>query len=143
METYAIHSDESLRDHLTRRGFIGTVGDGYDQMEALSKTGWKVIPCWGLRGWDLGSWPYVAVYRHKDDPTVFRVVTEGDVDTYTGFADEADRDAGISRCFVWWAKHNDEPWARDWDANDPPQCARGRYSNERFDAAEAAGMTSR
>ena len=37
-------------------------GDGYDDMGIAIKQGWTVLANWGRDGWDLGEWPYVAIY---------------------------------------------------------------------------------
>jgi hypothetical protein len=36
--------------------------DGYEDMEAEGKRGWTALASWGRDGWNLGDWPYVAMY---------------------------------------------------------------------------------
>lgn len=131
------YTGETVRAHLVKRYYIGHMGDGYDQMQELADDYWHARAAWGLRGWNLGQWPYVAFYFRKSDPTRFRVVTEGDVDEYAGFTDEADRDSAVDYLFAWWAKNDDQPWAREWDLDNLPPEACGPFSWERLDAEAA------
>lgn len=87
-------------------------GDGYDWMEELTGGGygWRVVPSWGLEGWDLGSWPLVIVALCRAEPGggrtgVFGVVTyvEGDV-TAEAFPTREERDAQVDRiAALYWA----------------------------------------
>lgn len=49
--------------------------DGYSDMEAAAKEGWRPIAGWGADGWDLGDWPYVVISVRLAD--VVRVETFG------------------------------------------------------------------
>jgi hypothetical protein len=78
-------------------------GDGYDDMDLAEKAGWRVIPSWGRDGWDLGDWPYVAIYtRDAGDAFELMVVVEGDHTVYR-FSDNADLIAAIDYLFLWYA----------------------------------------
>ncbi len=36
--------------------------DGYERMLGARREGWRPVPSWGLRGYNLGHWPLVIVY---------------------------------------------------------------------------------
>lgn len=60
----------------------GMASSGFDWIDRLSH-GWHVEPVWGRDGWDLGSWPLVAVGLFVDEVHGrYAVATyvEGDVD---------------------------------------------------------------
>ena len=92
--------------------------DGYSDMEVEGKRGWRAIAGWGRDGWDLGSWPYVVIYRREsgDAGSSFVVgqrfelmqICEGDRTVYT-FASREDRNAAIDYLFLWYAAGED--WA--------------------------------
>lgn len=83
--------------------------DGYDDMEVAQRRGWTAIPSWGRDGWDLGNWPYAAIYtRERDGKFELQQVVEGDHDLYR-FDSQADRDAAIDYLFLWYAA--DKWWA--------------------------------
>ena len=84
-------------------------GDGYDWIEDLTG-GWRVLPCWGRHGWDLGEWPYVivavCVARTEDSTRVYGVATytEGDT-TVQAFATATERDHEIDHHAAWHWRH--------------------------------------
>jgi len=83
--------------------------DGYEDMEAAGRQGWRVISSWGRDGWNLGHWPYVAIYmREAAGRFELQQVVEGDHDVYT-FSSEADRSAAADYLFLWYAAA--EHWA--------------------------------
>jgi hypothetical protein len=92
--------------------------DGYGDVEVAESEGWKVIAGWGADGWDLGSWPYVAIsVRDRAETPELRLrgakyelqqVVEGDHDLYR-FDSEEDRTAAIDYLFLWYAAGED--WA--------------------------------
>lgn len=89
--------------------------DGYSDMEVEQKRGWKAIAGWGRDGWDLGNWPYVAIYiRNRllspppEAPYELMQVVEGDRTVWT-FTSPADRAAAIDYLFLWHAAGED--WA--------------------------------
>ena len=93
--------------------------DGYGDMEVAGNSGWQVIPSWGLDGWDLGSWPYVAIYaRESNDGSItdgkltrfyeLQQIVEGD-HTVWSFATSAERESAINYMFLWYAA--DQDWA--------------------------------
>lgn len=84
--------------------------DGYGDMAVEEDRGWHSCAGWGRDGWDLGSWPYVVIYRRKLPDGKFGVmqICEGDRTVYA-FTSEADRDAAIDYLFLWYAAGED--WA--------------------------------
>ena len=80
--------------------------DGYSDMEVEEKRGWRVISSWGRDGWNLGDWPYVAIYTRRsqsgDTPWWLMQIVEGDRTLYA-FATEAEREAAIDYLFLWYA----------------------------------------
>lgn len=83
--------------------------DGYEDMAAAKKDGWQVVASWGQEGWDLGSWPYVAVYRRtKDGSFQVQLIVEGDHTVYA-FASEADAEAAIDYLFLTFSV--EESWS--------------------------------
>ncbi len=76
-------------------------GDGYGDMEVARRQGWDPVAAWGKDGWDLGSWPYVAIYRReRDGKHELMQVVEGDHDVYA-FASLADLEAAVDYLFLW------------------------------------------
>ena len=77
--------------------------DGYTDMEAEERRGWTAISSWGYSGWDLGGWPYVAMY-HRERGGKFELmqIVEGDRDVYS-FESEADRYAATDYLFLWYS----------------------------------------
>lgn len=73
--------------------------DGYDDMALAEQAAWSAIANWGRDGWDLGEWPYVAIYKRGLE--VMQIV-EGDHDLYR-FETIQDRDAAIDYLFLWYA----------------------------------------
>jgi hypothetical protein len=92
--------------------------DGYEDMEVAEGEGWRVVANWGRDGWDLGGWPYVAIYtRERAETPELQLrgacwellqVVEGDHDVYR-FDSEADREAAMDYLFLWYAAGSD--WA--------------------------------
>lgn len=105
--------------------------DGYSDMSAEARRGWHVIASWGRDGWDLGAWPYVAIYvrdtascttcganltdgsgdgeaGHWQNCTSpagrfgLMQICEGDRTAYA-FTSEADRAAATDYLFLWYA----------------------------------------
>lgn len=99
--------DELQRHHTSRYGRdYSRSDDGYDDMEVAAESGWIAVPGWGLDGWDLGDWPYVAIsVRNRELNPAKRyqllTVVEGDHDVYT-FASQEDRAAAIDYLFIWY-----------------------------------------
>jgi hypothetical protein len=103
-------------------------GDGYDWMDELGGTRWRVLPNWGRDGWDMGAWPYVivgtcAVVVPKDErpPGQTRaygvlVYVEGDREV-TAHATAQDRQVRLDEiaAFYWALSQSDGP-----DFYDPP-----------------------
>lgn len=112
-------------------------GTGYDWMDAVaaSRSGWHVVPSWGLDGWDLGQWPYVIVC-HYDGPGRYglAVYCEGDLKVWA-FDTEAERDAETDQVahHQWRAR----PSAAPDDLPDKPADIRphhrGPFSWQRID----------
>jgi hypothetical protein len=83
--------------------------DGYGDMEVAERRGWRVISSWGSDGWDLGEWPYVAVYaREQGGKFEMQQVCEGDHTLYQ-FGSEAERTAAITYLFLWYSA--DKTWS--------------------------------
>lgn len=114
--------------------------DGYGDMEAEQRRGWRALPNWGRDGWNLGDWPYVMIYAGElgepGRPFGLMQICEGDRTVYA-FASEADRDAALDYLFLWYAagKHwapltyEDRP-ALDAGELDPEAKWRGPYREE-------------
>lgn len=84
-------------------------GDGYDWLENLTGSPWKVMGAWGTDGWDAGSWPYVffATATHRDETgTLYGYGTYIEGDTYTHWyrAEDACHKAITAEVFWYW-KH--------------------------------------
>lgn len=96
--------------------------DGYGDMEVAQAQGWEPIPGWGADGWDLGDWPYVAIYfraRTGLGPFEVRQICEGDSTVWT-FAAHDDARAAIDYLFLWYGIAKDHvAWAEagiaGWD----------------------------
>jgi hypothetical protein len=83
--------------------------DGYSDMEAEEKRGWRALAGWGRDGWDLGDWPYVVMYtRRSGDKFELMQIVEGDRTAYE-FATADDRRAALDYLFLWYAAG--ESWA--------------------------------
>ena len=83
--------------------------DGYDDMTLAEAQKWHAVSGWGRDGWDLGDWPYVAIYiRDLNGTYQMQQIVEGDHDVYT-FASREDREAAIDYMFLWYAAGQD--WA--------------------------------
>lgn len=92
--------------------------DGYGDMQVAEREGWRVLASWGRDGWNLGDWPYVAVYVRERAETLelqlrdakweLQVIVEGDHDVYR-FDHEEDRTAALDYLFLWYAAG--EKWA--------------------------------
>jgi hypothetical protein len=93
--------------------------DGYGDMEAESRHGWRAVASWGRDGWNLGDWPYVAMYVRTVNPGTMTdgrldrnyqlmQIVEGDRTTWS-FAAETDLSAAIDYLFLWYAAGED--WA--------------------------------
>lgn len=108
-------SAELARHKATAHGRDYTVSDdGYDDMEAAAKQGWRTLSSWGHDGWDLGNWPYVSIQvRNRDGRFELQSICEGDHTLYAFDAD-GDRDAALDYLFLWHAA--DKDWAPlNWD----------------------------
>lgn len=96
---------KELRAHLVRshgRDYAVSC-DGYEDMESARDEGWHPVAGWGQDGWDLGSWPYVAIYRReRDGRHEMMQVVEGDHDQYA-FPTLADLEAALDYLFLWYA----------------------------------------
>lgn len=78
-------------------------GDGYDDMEQAGKRRWHAEANWGRDGWNLGSWPYVAIYlRDTGDAYELQQIVEGDHDVYV-FDSAQDRERAVDYLFLWYA----------------------------------------
>jgi hypothetical protein len=55
---------------------------GYDWIEELR--GWRVVPDWGSKGWELGDWPYVIAAVCRTPARIWGLVTymEGDIELW-------------------------------------------------------------
>jgi len=127
--------------------------DGYEDMEAEGKRGWRAVSSWGRDGWDLGAWPYVVIYtrtasgRFEPHDAAGRhelmQIVEGDRTVYR-FITEDDLSAAIDYLFLWYAADHD--WAPlTYDQRDALNVGaltfdakwRGPFSWERADAERA------
>lgn len=109
--TRPVMSGAELAAHRVRRhGRNYAVScDGYDDMAEARKQGWTPIGGWGEDGWDLGDWPYVAIYRRtQGGKHELMQVVEGDHDLYA-FPSRADLEAAIDYLFLWYSAG--ESWA--------------------------------
>ena len=83
-------------------------GTGYDWMETLTNTPWKVLPSWGSEGWDAGAWPYVifATARHDDWYRSrlfgYGLYIEGDIETHWFRSQVARQEAITEAVFGFW-----------------------------------------
>ncbi|GGM45294.1 hypothetical protein GCM10012275_15430 [Longimycelium tulufanense] len=82
---------------------------GYDWMDAVeeSGSGWFVVPLWGSKGWNLGSWPHVIVLHYNGDE-VYGVATyvEGDL-TIRAYATPTQREVATDMIAHFYWLHND------------------------------------
>jgi hypothetical protein len=113
--------------------------DGYDRIEMAQTHGWRAVPCWGLEGWGLGTWPLVVIFhRHSADGFELAYDVEGDVTIYRCPTREL-RDTATDCLAFWHWKHDSAEWVDDVDRiDDAPDRLRGRFSWERLNAAERA-----
>jgi hypothetical protein len=109
MMTYAptrpiMGRDELLTHHHRAHGRDYTVAcDGYEDMEAAEKRGWRSLYSWGADGWDLGDLPYVSIQiAERDGKFLLQSICEGDHDLYA-FDTAEDRDAALDYLFLWYA----------------------------------------
>ncbi len=104
--------DELAQHHVKDHGRNYLLSDdGYGDMEVAERQGWHAIPSWGRDGWDLGNWPYVAIYtRETDGKFEMQQVVEGDHSVYS-FDSAEDREAAIDYLFLWYAAGNSQHWA--------------------------------
>lgn len=92
--------------------------DGYDDMYLAHAEGWQPLATWGRDGWNLGNWPYVAIYvRDRAETPELQLrgakhelmqITEGDHTLYR-FDHAKDRNAAIDYLFLWYSA--DKSWA--------------------------------
>ncbi|WP_147394437.1 hypothetical protein [Arthrobacter cheniae] len=84
-------------------------GDGYDWLDNLTGSPWKVMGAWGIDGWDAESWPYVffatAIHRNEIG-TLYGYGTYVEGDTYAHWyrAEDACHRAITAEVFWYW-KH--------------------------------------
>ena len=95
--------------------------DFYETAEQAERRGWHVIPAWGSKGWDLGSWPLVAVFfrNTKDkitDVESFQLAeyVEGDVTVYSCPNPEIREEICDQIAFYHW-KMNEQTWIRNYE----------------------------
>ena len=108
-------------------------GDGYDWMDTLDGTAWRVLPNWGSDGWDAGSWPYIiiAVARTLDrNGEVFG----GDTSTYWFRSQDACFEAITAEVFFHWASGQSD--GRTTSPAPPPNCRCRTGSLSRLDRLE-------
>lgn len=87
-------------------------GDGYDWIQELRGSGWRVIQAWGAEGWDLGSWPYqIIAHCDRPDAGVYGVVTYTEGDTHVeAFGSREARDATTNQIAVnCWINNENGP----------------------------------
>lgn len=79
-------------------------GSGWEDMEAEENRGWHAVASWGRDGWNLGDWPYVALYTRVSVGKGYELmqIVEGDR-TAWAFDSPGDRDAAIDYLFLWYA----------------------------------------
>lgn len=84
--------------------------DGYSDMEAEERRGWRVVALWGRDGWNMGHWPYVMIYTRDrpDGQAELLSIVEGDRSEYL-FDEPGDREAALDYIFLWHAAG--ESWA--------------------------------
>lgn len=78
-------------------------------MLLASRSGWRLLSCWGADGWDLGAWPYVSFQlAERPEPPRFLLqqIVEGDHDRYA-FETDGDRDAALDYLFLWHSAGKD------------------------------------
>lgn len=93
----------------------GESDDGYGDMKAEQKRGWKVISGWGRDGWDMGEWPLVSMLAREIKPEpapamakryqVMQIV-EGDRSIYT-FDTVTEQEAALDYLFLWYSAGED------------------------------------
>jgi hypothetical protein len=104
--------------------------DGYDRMTFARRTGWRVIPSWGLDGWDLGSWPLVVVYHRGD--LELAVDVEGDIDIEE-FPTREQRDGRTDEIAFFHWKRSEEEWVDGIDSHEHmPAKLCGPFSRRRL-----------
>lgn len=124
-----VMSAAELREHKVRdygRDYSES-DDGYGDMQAEQKRGWRQLSGWGRDGWDMGNWPYVAMMtRTSNDGTrgedgklarQYEVLTivEGDR-TWYRFDNVVDQEAALDYLFLWYAMSEDwapKHWTRE------------------------------
>jgi hypothetical protein len=115
--------------------------DGYKRIELAIARGWEAIPSWGLRGWDLGTWPWVVIL-HRTTPTAYELAynVEGDISVYRYVTREL-RDTATDYVAFWHWKNAGEPWVDAIENVDvAPAYLRGPFSLHRLEASRA-GLT--
>lgn len=102
--------DELAKHHVEDHGRDYSQScDGYEDMEVAERQKWSVVANWGRDGWDLGGWPYVAIYtRERAGKYELQQIVEGDHSRYE-FDNEDDRTAAMDYLFLWYAA--DKHWA--------------------------------
>lgn len=127
-----------LRD---RTGFDPS-GDGYDWIGRLDQPSsrWQPVAAWGLRGWDLGSWPLVAVALF-DDPVNNRFMvmqrTEGDLDIWERTSrEERDGIVDLLAEWYWRVNHNGPDDLDQYPPGQLPPEYRGRFTWARLEEAK-------
>ena len=99
-------------------------GDGYDRAEVVERVGWRPIASWGVKGWDLGDWPYVMFYfregavqttdEHGNAVPAFELAVnvEGDVDQFAFPSKEA-REHKVDELAGFYWREGSGPTAED------------------------------
>lgn len=86
--------------------------DGYSDMAAEEKRGWRAQASWGQDGWNLGDWPYLVLYVREasgrfephDEAGRWELLSicEGDRSLYR-FVTQRDRFAALDYLFLWYS----------------------------------------
>ena len=111
--------------------------DGYDFMEATSKSGLEPVPSWGRDGWDLLDWPiYVAAIGKVDGEHVLLTYCEGDLSLKT-FASSEELHAGVDELAIWHWRQRGEEWVAKFAEGEEPDYLKGPFSWKRLDEEKA------
>lgn len=117
--------------------------EGYASMGAAKRNGWATRASWGLKGWDLGSWPLVAYFfRVNGGPgnVTYELAEyiEGDVKVWHFPTDEM-RSALVDHLAFWWWANEGEDWTAGHSVDDIPDHLRGPFTWERLNESEHRG----
>jgi hypothetical protein len=105
--------------------------DGACAKDAAAGQGWRTVSSWGLRGRELGKWPYMVVFHREqdDEPRRFELVeyVEGHAATFSYDTQDERTQATDAVAFDYWRRTGAE-WVADVpDLEHSPRELRGAF----------------